>query len=441
MSTDPGRGQGEADKARNPHQRLLLADRYRLDALIGRGGMGQVWRGWDETLGRPVAVKVLTEKTPDQAATQRFSLEARTAAHLNDPHVVTVYDFGADQDRLYLVMELVTGRSLAQELEDVAALDAPRVAALGAQIAAGLATAHRHGIVHRDIKPANLLLDEDGNVSIADFGIARFTQDTTAALVPTSNGKVIGTVAYLSPERTLGRPATTASDVYALGCALYQLLTGAPPFTADVPAAILYQHVHTEPEPPHQRNPAIPPALSQYILRLLAKDPAERPTAEQAESWLRHWSPGPAPGTTTTRTTRRPLPGPAPALDPTTPSRAYPPRSKRRQRLVIGTAAAATLGATAAGILALSDPTSGNGRGPAPSQPAAASPHSMSSPTAARPAASTAASPGHASAKATTTAPPPPAAGPAATTHQAAPPAHDDGSSGKKPRKPKKPKK
>lgn len=444
MSTNPGRIRSATDSARDAHQRLLLGDRYRLDAVIGHGGMGQVWRGWDELLGREVAVKELHDRLRDDAATERFSLEARTAARLNDPHVVSVYDFGADQDRLYLVMELVTGHSLAQEVEGAVTLAAPRVAALGAQVAAGLATAHRHGVVHRDIKPGNLLLDEQGNVSIADFGIARFTQGSTAALAPTADGQVLGTVAYLSPERALGRPATTASDVYALGCVLYQLLTGAPPFTADLPAAILYQHVHGEPAPPRRLNPEIPPSLAQFVLSLLSKDPAERPTAKEAATWLRQWSVDPAPthATAAAIAAPRPLDGAASGPETGTRSPATPPGSKRRPLLVTGLAVAA-LGAATVGILGLSDPIDHTGRQPTRSHPAAAPSHPASVPAATRSTASpvsTTKSPRPApSASPSTSASLPPVTSPIAKVDTAAP-RHGNDPRAKEPKKPKKPK-
>jgi serine/threonine protein kinase len=450
MSMDPGRvrsDRSEPNSARGGHQRLLLADRYRLDAVIGRGGMGQVWRGWDELLGRTVAVKVLPEKVHDEDAVRRFSLEARTAAHLNDPHVVAVYDFGTDQDRLYMVMELVPGQSLAKELESTTALAPSRAAFLGAQIAAGMAAAHRHGVIHRDIKPGNLLLDEQGKVSIADFGIARFTEDTTAALGLTANGQVMGTVAYLSPERALGRPATTASDVYALGCVLYQLLTGTPPFTAELPAAILYQHVHTEPAPPHQLDPAIPSALSLYVLRLLAKDPDERPTADEAEDWLRRWhlDPSPVPAAVTARTTVRAPQSSALASESAAPASSGRPRPKRRRVLVTGTAVAA-LGVAAAATLALSGPSGGHDKDPAQSHPATAAAPPTSAPATTKSATGTGR---------TTTTPPPaattsaprstgPATAPAAHVTTAAhpqPPAPGKAQPGKKPKKPKRPKK
>lgn len=207
---------------------MLLAGRYRLDVEIGRGGMGEVWRAYDETLARAVAVKLLLPQDTDATAASRFRLEAQTAGRLNHPNLVGVLDFGEYDNRLYLVMELVEGDSLARVLSVSGALPAERVAQLAAQAAAGLAAAHQQGIVHRDVKPANLLLDAGGTLKIGDFGIARFLDDPGAAL--TATGQIVGTGLYLAPERALGRPAGPASDMYSLGCVLYQLLSGRPPF-------------------------------------------------------------------------------------------------------------------------------------------------------------------------------------------------------------------
>ncbi|MER5182707.1 serine/threonine-protein kinase [Streptomyces sp. NPDC002896] len=264
---------------------MLVADRYRLHSPIGRGGMGEVWRATDEVLGRAVAVKLLLNQEPDPSATARFRLEAQTSARLSHPHVVGVFDFGAWDGRFYLVMELVEGGSLAQETAGRARLDPERVAAIAAEAAAGLAAAHREGVVHRDIKPGNLLLATDGTVKLGDFGIARFLDDPAAAL--TSTGQIVGTGLYLAPERALGQQAGPASDVYSLGCVLYQLLAGQPPFAADTATGLLYQHVDTPPVPPGQLGVAVPPAFENYLLGLLAKRPEDRPSAQQVADWFR----------------------------------------------------------------------------------------------------------------------------------------------------------
>ncbi|WP_437050125.1 protein kinase domain-containing protein [Streptomyces sp. enrichment culture] len=190
--------------------------------------MGEVRRAHDEKPGRPVALKVLLTRQRDATATARFRLEARTAGRLGHPHVVGVLDLDEHEGRLFLVMEPVEGGSLAQPLATSGPLPAPRVAGIAAQAASGPAAAHRQGIAHRDIKPANLLPDADGTVKTGDFGITRFLDDPAAAL--TTTGRTVGTSRHPAPERALGRPAQAASDVYALGCVLYQLLTQRPPF-------------------------------------------------------------------------------------------------------------------------------------------------------------------------------------------------------------------
>ncbi|MEV7796279.1 serine/threonine-protein kinase [Streptomyces sp. NPDC087512] len=263
---------------------MLIAGRYRLQDPIGRGAMGEVWRAFNETLGRPVAVKLLLPQACDPTAASRFRLEAETAGRLSHPNVVGVLDFGTYEDRLFLVMELIEGGSLAQVLADQGTLPAERVARIAAETAAGLAAAHQQGIVHRDIKPANLLLDADGTLKIGDFGIARFLDDPGAAL--TATGQIVGTSLYLAPERALGRPAAPASDVYSLGCVVYQLLTGRPPFQADTALATLHQHLDASPVPPGQLGADLPPAFENYLLSLLAKEPQDRPTAEEIADWF-----------------------------------------------------------------------------------------------------------------------------------------------------------
>lgn len=294
--------------------RVLLADRYRLDVEIGRGGMGEVWRAYDETLARAVALKLLLPQDTDATATSRFRLEAQTAGRLNHPNVVGVLDFGEYDNRLYLVMELVEGDSLAGVLTGSGALPAEQVADLAAQASAGLAAAHGQGIVHRDVKPANLLLDTNGTLKIGDFGIARFLDDPGAAL--TATGQIVGTGLYLAPERALGKQAGPASDMYSLGCVLYQLLSGRPPFQADTAVALLHQHLDSAPVPPRELGVAgLPPAFENYLLGLLAKQPEDRPTAQQAAEWF-------AGGAW--RGLPEPLPEASPPLRPRTTSAAMP---------------------------------------------------------------------------------------------------------------------
>jgi serine/threonine-protein kinase len=241
--------------------------------------MGEVHRATDEVLGRDVAIKLLLPVQETLAAKERFLREARAAAMVDDPHVVAALDFGSHGDGYFLAMELVEGHSVSEELRKHGPLPADRAVDIVRQAAAGLAAAHQHGIVHRDIKPGNLMLTSDGQVKVADFGIVRFLTDTTTTL--TSTGQIVGTSHYLAPERALGRPAGTASDVYALGCVLYQLVTGQPPFVADDPAAIMYQHVEMNPARPSLVRSHLAGVFEDLLYWMLAKEPNHRPTARQ----------------------------------------------------------------------------------------------------------------------------------------------------------------
>ncbi|MEV4453796.1 protein kinase domain-containing protein [Streptomyces mirabilis] len=345
---------------------MLLADRYQLDELLGRGAMGEVWRAADQVLGRPVAVKLL--RADEATDIERFRLEAQTAARLNHPNVVGVYDFGSHHGRLYLVMELVDGWSLAQERSMRGALAPHEAAVIAAQVAAGLSAAHRQGVIHRDIKPANVMISTDRTVKITDFGIARFADDAASTL--TATGKIIGTADYLAPERALGHPAQPASDVYSLGCVLYELLTGRPPFQGTTSIAVVQQHVDAAPLPPAQLRPEIPQPLSDYLLHLLAKDPPHRPSAEQAANWLH--APQQTPALAEPQSTA-PMPAPV-ALAPAPPPPADPraahshPHGHRRltPKAALGIAALVLFGSAAAIGASLN---SGNDGPSAPTSP------------------------------------------------------------------------
>ncbi|QYA92648.1 serine/threonine protein kinase [Streptomyces anulatus] len=301
--------------------------------------MGEVWRATDEVLGRAVAVKLLLGDQADASSTARFRLEAQTAARLSHPHLVAVFDFGAWEDRFFLVMELVEGQSLGDLLAAQERVHPEQVALIAGQAAAGLAAAHRQGIVHRDIKPGNLMLDADGSVKIGDFGIAQFVDDPSTAL--TTAGHIVGTSLYLAPERALGRTADSASDMYSLGCVVYQLLLGQPPFRSDTATATLYQHVDTPPVPLRQRGVEISAAFDSYLLGLLAKQPEERPTAQQVSDWFRTdaWRGRPEPLPQQTPTSHRasapmaPKPSPAAPPAPVGPTtyRLPGPTGRRRQ--------------------------------------------------------------------------------------------------------------
>ncbi|MEV4881205.1 serine/threonine-protein kinase [Streptomyces cyaneofuscatus] len=298
--------------------------------------MGEVWRAADEVLGRAVAVKLLLGDQADASSTARFRLEAQTAARLSHPHLVAVFDFGAWEDRFFLVMELVEGQSLGDLLAAQERVHPEQVARIAGEAAAGLAAAHRQGIVHRDIKPGNLMLDADGSVKIGDFGIAQFVDDPSTAL--TTAGHIVGTSLYLAPERALGRTADSASDMYSLGCVVYQLLLGQPPFKSDTATATLYQHVDTPPVPLRQRGVDISAAFDSYLLGLLAKKPEERPTAQQVSDWFRTdaWrgrpEPLPMPKPASRRAAPSPVPSPSAPAAPVGPSTYRLPQPTGRRR-------------------------------------------------------------------------------------------------------------
>lgn len=249
----------------------ILADRYELVEQRGRGGLGRVWAARDLTDSRDVAVKLL-HGPPDEEAATLFVREARTAATLAHPGLVAVLDVGQDTDGTpFLVTELLTGRDLRATLR--AGLPEPAsVSAWAAQICAALEHAHRAGLVHGDLKPADLVVCEDGRVRVLDLGLAGHL-----AAVAAAGTRLLGTLAYTSPERLRGRPAEPRSDLYALGCVLYELLTGTPPFGTGDAAATVYAQLESIPEPPERRRADVPPQLSRLVLDLLAKDPAQRP--------------------------------------------------------------------------------------------------------------------------------------------------------------------
>lgn len=366
--------------------RVLVADRYQLDEPLGRGAMGEVWRATDQVLHRPVAVKLLHTDQPEQAAAtdaERFRLEAQTAGRLNHPNLVAVYDFGSHDGRLYLVMELIDGWTLAQEKSLRGTLPPQEAADIAAQAAAGLAAAHRQGVIHRDIKPANVMLTADRTVKITDFGIARFTDGAASTL--TATGKIIGSAAYLAPERALGRPAQPASDVYSLGCVLYELLTGRPPFTGATSLAVVQQHVDAAPIAPTQLRAEIPAPLADCLLRLLAKDPAQRPTADEAAAWLSSPAEPPSPPQQEASPLGPPLPPPQLPRTEGLPAVARP-RAVRRSAVspktllalggVIVFAASAAVGAALS-----SDDSDGASPHPTITAPSTTSPSATEKPT------------------------------------------------------------
>ncbi|WP_236244720.1 serine/threonine-protein kinase [Streptomyces sp. CC210A] len=263
----------------------LIHGRYRLLEVIGRGGMGEVWRATDEALGRRVAVKCLKPLGPQhdpgfvRVLRERFRREARVAAALQHRGVTVVHDFGECDGSLFLVMELLEGRNLSQLLEDNRhhPLPLPDVVDIAEQVADALAYTHRRGIVHRDLKPANIVRLADGGVKICDFGIARPGADTGAASRLTSGGIAMGTPHYMSPEQISGGQVDHRSDLYSLGCVLYEIATGAPPFDQDDAWAVLVGHRDTPPVPLRVHRAELPPVFERIVLDLLAKAPDARP--------------------------------------------------------------------------------------------------------------------------------------------------------------------
>jgi serine/threonine protein kinase len=260
-------------------QPRLLGGRYELDGIVGRGGMAEVFRARDIRLDRIVAVKTLRDDLArDQTFQARFRREAQSAASLNHPSIVAVYDTGEDMvgptPVPYIVMEYVDGRTLRDLLRDDRRLLPERALEITDGVLRALDYSHRNGIVHRDIKPGNVMLTRSGDVKVMDFGIARAVSDAQATMTQTA--QVIGTAQYLSPEQARGERVDARSDLYSTGCLLYELLTGRPPFTGDSPVAIAYQHVRENPVPPSRVDPEIPAWADSIVLKAMAKDPGDR---------------------------------------------------------------------------------------------------------------------------------------------------------------------
>jgi serine/threonine protein kinase len=298
-------------------QRGLLSNRYRVDELIGRGGMATVYRGTDQVLGRSVAVKVLAEQlAQDPNFVERFRREAQAAAGLSHPGVVSVFDTGSDDGIHYIVMELLEGRTLEEITRAEGRVAPGRAVDIASAVCAALSEAHRQGLVHRDVKPANIMIAPGGAVKVMDFGIARALASNTL----TQTAMTLGTAAYLSPEQARGDPVDARSDLYSLGVVLYEMLTGRPPFEADSPLAVAYKHVREEPPPPSALNEELGPAVEAVVLRAMAKDPASRyQTADEMRQDLERTPMGGGP--------TEPIPAQRTAV---LPRRAAPPRRTRR---------------------------------------------------------------------------------------------------------------
>lgn len=251
-----------------------LADRYDLVQIIGSGGMSNVWRARDRALDRLVAVKVLTRGTAgDPSLQKRFEREARHIASMAHPNIVEVYDFGSDGNLTFLVMEHLDGQSLDEILRSDKVLSVAMTHRLAVQALSALEHAHDRGIIHRDIKPANILVSTDGTVKVADFGIAKSSRETTELTV---QGSFVGTATYASPEQLMGRPVGRTSDLYSLGCVLYQCLVGRPPFAPDDVEKLILQHRFADAQPIRSVRTDTPPTLASAIEVALAKDSADR---------------------------------------------------------------------------------------------------------------------------------------------------------------------
>ena len=333
-----------------PVETDILPPRYRGPQRVGRGGMGEIYRATDTTLGRAVAVKLLAERyAEDETVRERFTREALAAARLSgEPNIVTIFDVGDWNDRPFIVMEYLGGGSLEEKLRSDGAQPTQQVCEWLEDTARALDAAHGHGVVHRDVKPANLLLDRDDNVHVADFGIA-----SAAGLDSmTMTGTVMGTAGYLSPEQAQGERATAASDRYALGVVAFELLSGTRPFEADSMTAEAAAHVHADVPSVSERLPSLPPELDPVFQRALAKDPAARyPTCAEFVADLRqalHEAAG---------MTRQLDPVPPPPLAPK-----YSPARRSRFPIVPALVGLALLGV---GILAVSLFTRGGDPKPA----------------------------------------------------------------------------
>lgn len=299
----------------------LINGRYQIESKVGDGGMAVVYRGRDTMLDRVVAIKVLREQyAEDEQFLRRFRREARSAASLAHPNIVTVHDVGQDGDRWYIVQEIIEGTDLAALIRQRGWFTVSEATEIMAQVASALAYAHSKGIIHRDVKPHNILVDDQGTAKVADFGIARAINDASM----TDTGTVLGTAGYISPEQATGSPVGAASDWYNAGIVLYEMLTGQLPFVGETAVGVALQHVRNPPPPPSRFNPTIPPAVEAVVLQMLEKAPKQRfASGAQMIAALRH-------ARTASETPSVPVATSAEAAPPSLPGNADDPTARTR---------------------------------------------------------------------------------------------------------------
>jgi len=362
------------------------SERFVIERTLGRGGMATVYLARDSTLDRPVALKVLAEHfAADETFRDRFIREARLAAKLVHPNIVQVYDVGEDERGPFIVMEYVEGDTLAHELQRRGRLPAAEVVSVGIQLCSALEAAHSERLVHRDIKPQNILRRPDGQVKLADFGIAR----SLAATAHTEIGTVLGTAAYLAPEQARGEPVTAAADIYSLGVVLYELLTGQTPFPAETLPELLLKREQSAVTPPSELAPDVPAALEAVVMRCLALRPEYRPAsaaalAHELAASIDEPVTDPLPVPTGLRATEV-LPATA-ATVPLRRARSYWRRTHqgaRRRRLLVVVGAAALLALALILAVALADSDNGHHAAAATTQPTATTPTNTTPMTAA----------------------------------------------------------